>query len=402
MIGKLLPRRRDELAGDAGGILVVLPNWMGDVVLASPTLAALRAHFSGSKISFLLRRYVREIVEGCGWHDELIFWPDKSARSGAARNAFDTHGDATRATGSGSAYSGAARPGSASGEEQAARDLTASLRASGASTAVMLTNSFRSAWAVWRAGIPRRVGYARDWRSALLTDRLKPLKRDGQFVPSSVLPYYAALAEHLGCPVVDRALRLAASPAQEQAGEALKRHYGLEDGRYALINCGAKFGASKCWLPERFAEVGRRISSELKLRPVLIGAPPEYPLLQQIAAAAGPDVVCCTNPGTTLGSLKPVVAGAALMVCNDTGPRHYAIAYRIPTVTIFGPTHQEWTDTGYDGEIKLQAAVDCGPCQLPSFPLDLRCMHGITADMVMQAAGRLLRQVSSRVAPVTA
>ena len=378
MIGKLLPRRRDELAGDAGGILVVLPNWMGDVVLASPTLAALRAHFSGSKISFLLRRYVREIVEGCGWHDELIFWPDKSARSGAARR------------------------GSASGEEQAARGVIASLRASGASTAVLLTNSFRSAWAVWRAGIPRRVGYARDWRSALLTDRLRPLKRNGQFVPSSVLPYYAALAEHLGCPVVDRALRLAASPAQEQAGEALKRHYGLEDGRYALINCGAKFGASKCWLPERFAEVGRRISSELKLRPVLIGAPPEYPLLQQIAAAAGPDVVCCTNPGTTLGSLKPVVAGAALMVCNDTGPRHYAIAYRIPTVTIFGPTHQEWTDTGYDGEIKLQAAVDCGPCQLPSCPLDLRCMHGITADMVMQAAGRLLRQVSSRVAPVTA
>jgi heptosyltransferase-2 len=123
---------------------------------------------------------------------------------------------------------------------------------------------------------------------------------------------------------------------------------------------------------------------------VLIGAPAEYPLMRQIAVAAGPGVICCTDPGTTLGSLKSVVAGAALMVCNDTGPRHYAIAYRIPTVTIFGPTHQEWTDTGYEGEIKLQAAVDCGPCQLPRCPLDLRCMYAVTVDMVMQAAARLL------------
>jgi heptosyltransferase-2 len=345
-----------EQSANPGDLLVVLPNWMGDVVLASPTLAALRAHFTSSKITFLLRPYVREIVSGCGWHDDLVFWPEKSASADRA----DT------------------------------RSLITRLKATRAAVAVLLTNSFRSALAVWLARVPRRVGYARDWRSALLTDRLRPFKRNGEFVPASVLPYYATLAEHLGCPVADRAPRLAASPEQEQAGAALKRRYGLQDGRYALINSGAKFGASKCWLPERFAEVCRRIADELGLTPVLIGAPAEYPLMGRIAAGARRGVVCCTDPGTTLGSLKSVVAGAALMLCNDTGPRHYAIAYRIPTVTIFGPTHQEWTDTGYDGEIKLQAQVACGPCQLPKCPLDLRCMYGITADMVMQAATRLL------------
>jgi heptosyltransferase II len=350
---------------DSPGLLVVLPNWMGDVVLASPTLAALRTHFSGSRITFLLRRYVREIVEGCGWHDELVFWPDQSALA----NRRPTPG------------------------------LTASLRATHADLALLLTNSFRSALAVWLAQIPRRVGYARDWRTLLLTDRLRPLKCHGEFVPASVLPYYAALAEHLGCPVNDRGLRLAAAPEQEEAGEALKRHYGLANGRYALINCGAKFGASKCWLPQRFAEVCRRIAAELSLTPVLIGAPPEYGLMREIAAAAGRGVICCTEPGTTLGSLKTVVAGAALMVCNDTGPRHYAIAYRIPTVTIFGPTHQEWTDTGYAGEIKLQASVECGPCQLPKCPLDLRCMYGITADMVLQAAAEVLQRRPSTSSP---
>jgi heptosyltransferase-2 len=61
----------------------------------------------------------------------------------------------------------------------------------------------------------------------------------------------------------------------------------------------------------------------------------------------------------------------------------------VPTVTIFGPTHQEWTDTDYGREIKLQIPVECGPCQLPQCPLDLRCMEGLTTDMVMDAVTRV-------------
>ena len=338
-------------------LLVVVPNWVGDVVLATPVLAALRGHFRTARITYLMHRYVAELVDGGGWHDAAAFWPDGH---GLAR-------------------------------ELRTLRLARRLRGERFDLALLLTNSFRSALVAWRAGVPRRVGYARESRGWLLTDRLKPLKRKGQYVPSPVLPYYIRLAEHVGCQVADRRLRLGIPPLQERAGQELLRHYGLAEGRpYALINPGAAFGAAKCWLPERFAEVCDRLQSEYGLRPVIVGAAGEAALMRAIAAQTKNGAICCDQPGTTLGSLKVLARGATLLVCNDTGPRHYGSAFDIPTVTIFGPTHQAWTDTDYAGEIKLQIPVECGPCQLRTCPLDLRCMTGLTTDRVMRAVAELL------------
>jgi heptosyltransferase-2 len=338
-------------------ILVTIPNWLGDVVLATPVLAALRAHFARARIAYLLKPYVRDIVAGGGWHDAEVYWPQHRALRREVRLL----------------------------------DLARRLRAERFDLALLLTNSFRSALVARLARIPRRVGYARDGRSWLLTDRLRPLKRNGQFVPAPVLPYYVRLAERVGCPVPDRKLRLGITPDQERAGAALARHYRLDDGQpYAVINPGAAFGAAKCWLPERFAAVCDRLHAEFGLRAVIVGAADEAPLMREIARLARTEVVCCADPGTTLGSLKPLIRDAALLVCNDTGPRHYGNAFNVPTVTIFGPTHQAWTDTDYAGEIKIQVPVDCGPCQLPTCPLDLRCMTGVTVDLVMEKIHEVL------------
>ncbi len=335
-------------------LLVVIPNWVGDVVLATPVLAALRARFREARITYLLRSYVSEVVAGGGWHDDEVHWP---ARRGLP----------------------------------ALFGLGRTLRAARFDLALLLTNSFRSAAVTWLAGVRRRVGYGRDGRGWLLTDKLCPPRRDGEFVPTPVLPYYAALAEHVGCPVPDRKLHLGITPGQEQAGQELLRHYGLDDGRpYALVNAGAAFGASKCWPAERFGEVCDRLRAEYGFTPVLVGAPHEAALMRTIASQAPHGAVCCDQPGTTLGSLKVLARGAALLVCNDTGPRHYGSAFNVPTVTIFGPTHQAWTDTDYDRELKLQVPVECGPCQRPVCPLDHRCMTGLTVAMVMRAVAAVL------------
>lgn len=336
-------------------LLVVLPNWVGDVVLATPALAALRAHFAGAHISFLLRRYVADVVAGGGWHDELLFWPPNGG-----------------------------------GELRTHWRFAGQLRAARFDAALLLTNAFRSALTSALAGVPRRVGSARDGRGWLLTDRLRPLREHGEFVPRSVLTSYVELAERLGAPVEDRMPRLAPTPEQTAAGEALKQHYRLETGRYAVINPGAKFGAAKCWLPEHFADVCARLAREFDLQPVLVGAPAEAPLLEDIARRTVAPVVRCDRPATTLGSLKILIRDARVLVCNDTGPRHYGIALRTPTVTIFGPTHQEWTTTPYTDEIRLQAPVACGPCQLPVCPLDHRCMRAMTPEMVLAAVRSLL------------
>jgi heptosyltransferase-2 len=335
---------------------VAIPNWVGDVVLATPVLAALRSHFAGTQITYLMRPYVAEIVAGGGWHDAEMFWP----RGGGASGLWRTWG------------------------------LGRQLRRERFEVALLLTNSFRSGLVAWLAGARRRVGYARDGRSWLLTEGLRPLKERGRFVPSPVLPYYVRLAEALGCPVPDQRLRLGVTAEQEEAGRRLMEHYGLADGApYALVNPGAAFGAAKCWPPERFAIVCERIAVEHGLRCVIIGAPNEVPLMRSIAEQAR-GAICCDEPGTTLGSLKVLARHAALVVCNDTGPRHYGIAFGVPTVTIFGPTHQAWTDTGYADEIKLQVPVECGPCQLRVCPLDLRCMTRLAPELVMNAVAELL------------
>ncbi len=88
----------------------------------------------------------------------------------------------------------------------------------------------------------------------------------------------------------------------------------------------------------------------------------------------------------TLGSLKDVVRRCDLMVTNDTGPRHVAAAFGVPVVTVFGPTHPEWTDIYYPAERQVRIDVFCGPCQKKVCPLDHRCMTGVTPDMVWDAA----------------
>lgn len=330
-------------------ILIAIPNWVGDVVLATPVLAALRVRLVGSQITFLMRRYVAEIVAGCGWHDRELFWQQ--------------------------------------------RGLVRAVRAARFDAAILLTNSFHSALTAWMAGVPRRIGYQRDGRGLLLTERLKPLRQDGQFVPQPMLDYYIALAERLDCRVDDRRLRLGITAEQEQAAAALKARYGLARGRpYAVLNPGAAFGAAKCWLPERFAQVCDALCEQWGMTPVLVGAPGEVPLLRRIASLAAADsgTVCCDDPPTSLGSLKGLIRDAALLVCNDTGPRHYGNAFGVPTVTVFGSTVQEWTDTGYAGEIKLQARVECGPCMLRTCPIDHRCMKLISVAQVVGAAEALL------------
>ncbi len=333
-------------------LLVVVPNWVGDVVLATPVLRALREGLPQTHIRLLLRPHLREVLDGHDFFDALEFWP---ARRGL----------------------GGIRP---------MATLAARLRRQRFDAAVLLTHSFRSALLAWRARIGRRIGYARDGRAWLLTDRLRWPRADGRFRPVPMTTAYARLIEPLGCKLRDPRPRLEISPQQLEAGQALLRHYGLKPKRYAVIAPGAAFGAAKCWLPERFAGLIDVLHRRWGLAGVLAGAPGEYALLERIAGLARSGPIVCRDPGTTLGTLKLLVRDAALLVCNDSGPRHYGIALGTPTVTIFGPTDPAWTETHCPHEVQVRMDVPCGPCQLRRCPLDHRCMRAVTVEQVAQAA----------------
>ena len=341
---------------DLSKILIVLPNWVGDVVLATPALRAIRGHLAGNKITYLMRPYVRDVLHNSPWMDQVELWPERGGkrRSGLFR-------------------------------------LARRLRPSGYTAVLLFTNSFRTGCLAWLIGAARRIGYARDYRSFLLTDRLQPLRDNGRFTVESMLSYYGRLAKYVGCPDVDGTLELHTDPQSDAEIERWWRELGIGAGRPTVIlNPGSAFGGSKLYPSDRFAGVGTALADQFGARILITCGPKEIRIAEAVRSAMRADAVVLAPPRLNLRLLKSVIARGSLLITNDTGPRHFAIAFDVPVVTIFGPTHPEWTESRYRYERKLSIPVECGPCQKPICPLDHRCMTGITVEMVIEQAKRLL------------
>lgn len=353
---------------DPKKILIVQPSWVGDAVMATPTLRAVRELYPQAHISYLMRRYVKPLYAGMPWVDQLITYRTGKTKAKAGKGQFF--------------------------------DLAARLHGGRFDLAVLLPNSFQTALVCKMARIPRIVGYERDGRSFLLTDRLLPSKDKGKFVPSPIVKYYLGLAHYLGSRQSDLKLELFVTPAEQREAREVFARCGIDpelnrpasEGKAPLIllNPGAAFGAAKCWRPEYFAELADRFVEELGATVLLSAAPKERPIVDAIKRQMRHAPVDLSNQGTTLGSLKEIVRRCDLMVTNDTGPRHIAAAMDVPVVTVFGPTHPEWTEIYYAKERQVAVKVFCGPCQRKTCPLDHRCMTRVTPAMVFQQSNELL------------
>jgi heptosyltransferase-2 len=250
------------------------------------------------------------------------------------------------------------------------------------------------------AGIEKVVGYDRDGRGFLLSDKLLPQKDRGKFIPFPIVRYYMGLAQYLGSHDRDLSMRLFVTESERRAATDVFTRAGLEPelsrpgeqgrGPLILLNPGAQYGAAKCWLPEYFAQLGDRLIGELGATVLLSGAPKERAIIEAIRRHMKRDAVDLSSKGMTLGALKEITRRCDLMITNDTGPRHIAAAFDVPVVTVFGPTHPEWTEIYFPKERRVAVKVFCGPCQKKTCPLDHRCMTRVTPQMVYETALELL------------
>jgi heptosyltransferase-2 len=332
-------------------LAVALPNWVGDVVMATPTLRALRSHLPKERIIGVLRPYVRPVLEPNPWIDAYVEVGKSTA-------------DLWHAAGA--------------------------LRRERVTAGILLPNSLRSALLFWMGGVKRRIGYDRGGRRRLLTDALPPPHEGGRLVPSSMITYYLRLAEVLGATASDRRLELFATDADEADAAAAYQAAGLDPGRTLLLCPGYAFGPSKGWPVEHWAELVRGARKRFGLEPGILCSPKEAAIADAISLAAGG---CTTfhDKGVTLASSRAVVRRARAMVAIDSGLRHYAAAMGRPVVALFGPTHIEWTETWYPKEVRLQATVPCGPCQEPVCPTGTtECMWKIQPDEALDALAEAL------------
>jgi heptosyltransferase-2 len=340
-------------------IAVFLPNWIGDAVMATPALRALREHYRDGKIIGVVKPYVAGLLDGGGWFDELILAEKRQGVLAIARQ----------------------------------------LRRSDIDLAVLLPNSLRSALMAWLGRCRRRIGYARYGRSPLLTDVLQPVRDGrGRLLPSPIIDAYNLLAERAGCPPPTRQMELFTTPADEAAAAWVWEHAGL--ARHAEVVClnpGAAFGAAKHWPAEYFAALARDLTAGRGSGVLVLCGPGERDLARQIVTAAChpavhtvADAETAGGPPLSLGLTKACVRRADLLVTTDSGPRHFAAAFDRPVITLFGPTHIAWTETYFPRAVHLQRQVDCGPCQRRVCPLDHRCMKRLTPAEVYAAATTML------------
>ena len=258
-------------------------------------------------------------------------------------------------------------------------------------TALLLPNSFRSAWQAWRAGIPRRIGYARDGRSLLLTQPVA-VPRRGQ-IPEHQSYYYLELLRRAGWieGLPENALiRLDGLDAARGAGLARFRKEGLGESVIG-VSPGAAFGGAKRWPAERFAEAASRLAREVGGAIAVFGSEAERGICEAVASALNGARVRNYAGATSLGEFIERAAACAVFLTNDSGAMHIASAAGAPVVAVFGATND--AATGPTGPVTrvIREPVDCSPCMLRECPIDHRCMIGVTPERVANVALELLK-----------
>ncbi len=334
-------------------ILVWLASPLGDAVLSTPALRAIREHFKSSRITFYAGSAVRQFLSPCRFNDR---WLEQKSGNPVA--------------------------------------IAKELRKRKFAQAILLKNSFASALAVFLAGIPSRVGYAREGRGFLLTDRLEPQKlSDGKFKPISMLDYYLAIASRLGAETSNRKLELLVDEqSNESAQDKLPEVFKGNKSVVILVPGGA-YGPSKCWLRERFAQTADWLIDNYNATVVVSVSshPSEKQIAGEICSSSRYKLISLAERPLNPGELKALLSIAELVISNDTGPRHIATALGRKVVTLFGPNNPAWTETNYENEIQIVGNVFCSPCTKPKCKrTEHMCMQAITVEMVCEAAKELL------------
>lgn len=337
-------------------LVIFLPNWIGDVVMATPAIRALRQRYADARMIAVCRPYVLGVLEGSPWFDTGVLL-DRTGRWSLRWPS-----------------------------------VAWQLRKTKIDLAVLFPNSFRSGLAAWLGACKRRIGFQRDGRGWMLTDRLEPIRdANRSFKPTPIIDDYNRLAEAAGCAPPGHRMELFTTAADEAAADAIYQKFDLTRDEVVCVNPGAAFGAAKFWPTEHFAALAQALVATRGAKVLVLCGPSEREQARSIARLADRSrVVSLADEPLSLGLTKALVRRSTLLVTTDSGPRHFAAAFDRPVVSLYGPTFIEWTRTYFDKEINLQRQVPCGPCQLRVCPTDHACMRLLTPGEVLAAVQRLL------------
>jgi lipopolysaccharide heptosyltransferase II len=343
-------------------LLVRLPNWVGDVLMARTAVEALRARWPQARLVGMAQAPHVSLVERFGLFDRVVGAP------------------------------GGSGPARAAAVWVAAREL----RSQRLDAAVVLAPSFEAALSPWLAGIGRRVGHDTDRRRWLLTDAVAP--RPAAHRTDEYLDLMRVL-DAGDRPASSSPLVLTAAD-RAYAARLFDARAWPADSRPVFVNPAAA-KTPRAWSADRFRELLERLSDA---GPLVVHDRPPYAARQNPRSEHG----IARVRDATLPELAALLERCALYVGNDSGPAHLAAAVGIPTVTIHGPSSPARTaprGAGAEPHVAVSAAFFCSPCrerffdECPSPPsADGRppCLDAVTVDEVAAAVRQVLGQTLTR------
>lgn len=346
-------------------ILVRCPNHAGDVVMATPGLAALRAAYPDAEIVAHLPQALAPLLEGSDLVDAR--WPVASRRQGLAALV-----------------------------REARR-----IEAHGFDLGIAIPESISSALLMRLGRVAHVVGYARDAvRACLLDERVSAEANWGRRRLVSRERFVLRLMQAVGAEVGDELprLRLATTPGEAERLDAALRALGsdLEALRRAppvVLAPGAGYGEAKCWPAESFAALADRLARE-GVPVVVLGAPGEAARIAAVRRALTSEPI--VFDGTLdLGAVKVLLRHARMLVANDAGARHMAAAFEVPSVVFFGPTAVAKTPDNLARVEVLESEHACRPCYLRRCPIDHRCLRSISVERAEESVHRAAARTGS-------
>lgn len=337
-------------------ILIRCPNWVGDIVMATPVFDCFRKNFPDAKIIAGIRRYARGIIADSPWFDHILECNDKGF-SGFMQTVHDI------------------------------KDFYPDV-------AILLPNSERSFLTAKLGGVRYIYGYKRSLRSIFLTGGPKPIRTKKGFAAVPMVDYYAEICRSLKLNIADILKpKLYISDHLQRKGNYLLKTYGIKNqDRVIGLNPGASFGASKCWPVENFARLAELMQQDLNAKIILFGGPGEEPIAQAIVEKSQAKIINTEPDKIDLALLKPLIRRCDVLITNDTGPRQYAVAFDVPVVVLIGPTNPLYTAANLERTRVIRKELECSPCHKKVCPTNHRCMTDISPEEVFKEVKELLNR----------
>ncbi len=335
-------------------LLIRSTNWIGDAIMTTPAVRAIRHNFPDARIDMLAKPWVAPVFAHSPHVDRVV--------------AYDANG---RHRGIG----GVLR-------------LAGDLRASRYDAAILFQNAVEAAIIAFLAGVPRRIGFDTDARRLLLTH---PVRRTRAIKSIHQTGYYLKILEGAGLSTGRPTLELHLDPRDTRQAEQMLKQFGVaSDQPIVGLNPSATFGPAKQWFPERYAALGDRLHEELGASILIFGGPSDRDLgrtITRLMASPAFDL----SGRTSLGQAMAMIDRCTAFVTNDSGLMHVAAALNTPLVAVFGSTNATTTSPFSDTSRIVRVPIDCSPCMKPICPLGhMNCMRRVSVDMVADAVKDLL------------